>query len=52
MEDFHIARSGAIDWESQPNEKKAKFEEIMHKMKQKVKQRRILTKPFFQDFDR
>ena len=52
VEVFHIARSGAIEWESQPSEKKEKFKEVIHKMKQQVKQRRILTKPFFQDFDR
>lgn len=51
-EDFIMPKPGTSDWERQETEKKESFNKVMHKMRQKTNQRRILTKPCFQDFDR
>lgn len=51
-EKFHMSKPGALDWIQQSQEKREIFEVVMHKMRQKSKQRRILTKPTFQDFDK
>jgi len=52
VEDFLMPKPGTTDWENQDQGKKEALDKVMHKMRQKTNQRRILTKPCFQDFDR
>lgn len=49
---FRMPKPGTCDWSKASLENQQKVEEAMHKMRQKTNQRRILTKPCFQDFDR
>jgi len=51
-ENFMMPKPGTTDWCNQDGDKKDALEKVMHKMRQKTNQRRILTKPCFQDFDR
>lgn len=52
VEDFLMPKPGTRNWESQDEDKKTALNKVMDKMRQKTNQRRIITKPCFQDFDR
>ncbi|XP_065652485.1 uncharacterized protein LOC100202524 isoform X2 [Hydra vulgaris] len=50
-EDILISKASS-NWESQSDETKNAFDNVIQSMKEKIDQRRTLTKPFFQDFDK
>lgn len=52
VEDFLMPKPGTTNWENEEEDKREGLNKVMHKMRQKTNQRRILTKPCFQDFDR
>ena len=52
VEDFLMPKPGTTNWQNEEEDKKEALNKVMQKMRQKTNQRRILTKPCFQDFDR
>lgn len=49
---YHMPKRGTTDWSQVSAGEQEKFDQVMEKMRQKTNNRRILTKPCFQDFDK
>ncbi|KAI8521606.1 hypothetical protein Bbelb_013600 [Branchiostoma belcheri] len=50
---FQMSKPGTLHWEAQaPDDWKSVVDAAMHRMREKAAQRRLLSKPVFQDFDR
>ena len=50
--EFSMVKPGTMDWSSITSEKVQLFDSAMSRMREIAKQRRVLAKPCFQDFDR
>ena len=50
--DLPLLREGAVDFNTTSSDQKVMFEEVMHRLRERASQRRVLAKPCFQDFDR
>eukprot|EP00795_Rhopilema_esculentum_P008232 gene8232-14169_t len=50
--EFVMQKPGTINWESTSAEKRQILDSAMSRMRETAKQRRVLAKPCFQDFDR
>lgn len=52
QEIFRVPKPGTMDWRYATQEHQDVFNEAMERLRQRAKQRRVLAKPVFQDFDR
>ena len=50
--EFTMLKPGTIDWNNVANGRMELFESAISRMREIAKQRRVLAKPCFQDFDR
>ncbi|XP_063445753.1 uncharacterized protein LOC134725669 [Mytilus trossulus] len=51
QEIFRVPKPGTVDWEQSTEDHQSIFEATMDRLRQRTNQRRVLTKPVFQDFD-
>ncbi|ELU01670.1 hypothetical protein CAPTEDRAFT_182794 [Capitella teleta] len=52
QEIFRVPKPGTMDWRFASEDHKALHDQVMQRLQDKANQRRILTKPFFEDFDK
>jgi len=49
---FGVPKPGTVDWEMATEDHIKLFESTMDRLRQRTNQRRVLSKPVFQDFDK
>jgi hypothetical protein len=52
QEIFRVPKPGTHDWRFASEDHKQLHDQVMQRLQDKANQRRILTKPFFEDFDK
>lgn len=50
--EFTLLKPGTVNWNQVPSGKMQLFDSAISRMREIAKQRRVLAKPCFQDFDR
>ena len=52
QEIFRVPKPGTVNWDQSVEDHRSIFDATMDRLRQRTNQRRVLTKPVFQDFDR
>lgn len=52
QEIFRVPKPGTVDWNQSSEDHRSIFDATMDRLRQRTNQRRVLTKPVFQDFDK